>query len=72
MFLADVKGDLSGIARAGGDHPKVAERVKSLGLKDSSIRDIPSCSGTCSASKGHPVRATISEMGPLLLAGSSI
>jgi DNA helicase HerA-like ATPase len=33
VFMADVKGDLSGIARAGGDHPKVAERVKTLSLE---------------------------------------
>ena len=34
VFMADVKGDLSGLCQPGGDHPKVAERVKTLGLSD--------------------------------------
>ena len=67
VFMADVKGDLSGIARAGGDHPKVAERVKSLGLEGFRYQGYPTVFWDVFGEKGHPVRATISEMGPLLL-----
>ena len=67
VFMADVKGDLSGIARAGGDHPKVAERVKSLGLEGFQYQGYPVVFWDVFGAKGHPIRATISEMGPLLL-----
>jgi DNA double-strand break repair helicase HerA and related ATPase len=67
VFMADVKGDLSGIARPGGDHPKVAERVKSLGLEGFQYQGYPVAFWDVFGSKGHPIRATISEMGPLLL-----
>jgi len=67
VFMADVKGDLSGIARAGGDHQKVAERVKSLGLEDFQYQGYPVVFWDVFGAKGHPIRATISEMGPLLL-----
>jgi len=67
VFMADVKGDLSGIARPGGDHPKVAERVKSLGLEGFQYQGYPVVFWDVFGSKGHPIRATISEMGPLLL-----
>jgi len=67
VFMADVKGDLSGIARSGGDHPKVAERVKSLGLVGFAFQAYPVAFWDVFGGKGHPIRATISEMGPLLL-----
>ena len=67
VFMADVKGDLSGIARAGGDHPKVAERVKSLGLEGFQYQGYPLVFWDVFGAKGHPIRATVSEMGPLLL-----
>ena len=67
VFMADVKGDLSGMAKPGGDHPKVAERVKSLGLADFQYRGYPVVFWDVFASKGHPIRTTVSEMGPLLL-----
>jgi DNA helicase HerA-like ATPase len=67
VFMADVKGDLSGIAKPGGDHPKVAERVKSLGLKGFQYRGRPVVFWDVFGGKGHPIRATVSEMGPLLL-----
>jgi DNA helicase HerA-like ATPase len=66
VFLADVKGDLAGLAAAGGDNAKVAERAQRLGL---TLRYEP-CSVVfwdVLAQSGHPVRATISDMGPLLL-----
>jgi DNA helicase HerA-like ATPase len=66
-FMADVKGDLSGLARPGGDHPKVAERVKQLGLAGFAYAGAPVVFWDVFGKLGHPVRTTASEMGPLLL-----
>jgi DNA helicase HerA-like ATPase len=68
IFMADVKGDLSGLCQPGGDKPKVAERVEDLGLKDFSYQAYPVVFWDPEGVQGHPVRTTISEMGPLLLA----
>lgn len=68
VFLADVKGDLSGLAQPGGDHPKVQERVAALGLDDFVPQGFPTVFWDLFGEKGHPVRTTVSEMGPLLLA----
>jgi uncharacterized protein len=68
VFMADVKGDLTGISQAGGNNPKVAERVKQLGLTDHTPSAFPATLWDVFGEQGHPVRATISEMGPLLLA----
>ncbi len=67
IFMADVKGDLSGLCYPGGDHPKIAERVKELRLKDFSYQGYPVVFWDVEGVQGHPVRTTISEMGPLLL-----
>jgi len=67
VFLADVKGDLSGLARAGGGNPKVAERAASLKL-ELAYAPTPVVCWDVFGERGHPVRATISDMGPLLLA----
>lgn len=66
VFMADVKGDLSGLAKPGGDHPKVVERVQQLELADFSPRAFPVVFWDLFGERGHPVRATVSEMGPLL------
>lgn len=68
VFMADVKGDLSGIARSGGDHPKVQERVATLQLTDYAPEAFPTVFWDLYGEAGHPVRTTVSEMGPLLLA----
>jgi len=68
VFAADVKGDLSGISEAGTDNPKIAERVKKLKLSDFSFAACPATFWDVFGEQGHPVRATISEMGPLLIA----
>jgi DNA helicase HerA-like ATPase len=68
IFMADVKGDLSGLCQTGGDKPKVAERVENLKLKDFSYQAYPVVFWDPDGVAGHPVRTTISEMGPLLLA----
>ena len=68
VFMADVKGDLSGISQAGGDKPKIAERVEQLELSDFSYRSFPVMFWDVFGAQGHPARASVSEMGPLLLA----
>ncbi len=68
VFAADVKGDLSGISQDGSENPKIAERVKKLKLADFSFSACPATCWDVFGEQGHPVRATISEMGPLLLA----
>jgi DNA helicase HerA-like ATPase len=67
IFMADIKGDLSGIPLPGGENPKVKERVQNLKLKDFSFEGYPVTFWDVFGEQGHPVRATISEMGPLLL-----
>lgn len=68
VFLADVKGDLSGLARPGGDSPKVEARVREFGLGDFAYEGFPVVLWDLFGERGHPVRTTVSEMGPLLLA----
>ena len=67
VFVADVKGDLAGISQAGGDNEKVTERVTQLGLTDFTYEAAPVIFWDVFGKEGHPLRATVSEMGPLLL-----
>src|ERR1700727_2969781 len=67
VFAADVKGDLSGISQAGKSSPKFDERVKTLGLGEWKFYGCPVVFWDVFGKQGHPVRATVSEMGPLLL-----
>lgn len=67
VFLADIKGDLSGLALPGGNNPKVTARVGELKLTDWTAGSCPVTCWDVFGEQGHPVRATISEMGPLLL-----
>ncbi len=67
VFLADVKGDLSGLSQAGGGNPKVEKRVADLGLDGFSYAPVPVVFWDILGEQGHPVRATVSDMGPLLL-----
>lgn len=67
VFLADVKGDLSGLSRPGRAHPKVDERVTKIGIKNFSFRANPVVLWDLFGEFGHPVRTTVSEVGPLLL-----
>ena len=66
VFAADVKGDLSGISQPGKSSPKFDERVKSLGLGEVQFTACPVVFWDVFGKEGHPVRSTISEMGPLL------
>ncbi len=67
VFMADVKGDLAGLARPGQPGPKITERIGRLGLSDFAFRASPVVPWDIEGRQGHPVRTTMSEMGPLLL-----
>ena len=64
VFMADVKGDLAGLAKAGGGHARVAERISSLGV-EVKFEACPVAFWDVFGASGHPVRATVSDMGPL-------
>lgn len=68
VFLADVKGDVSGVSQPGKAHPKVAERVEIMQLTEFAFEGFPVTFWDVFGKLGHPVRTTISDMGPLLLA----
>jgi len=68
VFLADVKGDLSGLAAAAAPSEKLAERARRVGLDALTGEAAPVVFWDVFGQAGHPVRATVSEMGPLLLA----
>ena len=67
VFLADAKGDLSGLGAAGAASEKLQKRLDSLGIKDWQPKASPVMFWDVFGAAGHPVRATISDMGPLLL-----
>jgi DNA helicase HerA-like ATPase len=67
VFAADIKGDLSGIAAAGKPHPKIDERLQKIPLPEYTQRPYPVVFWDIYGQKGHPIRSTISEIGPLLL-----
>ncbi len=66
VFMADVKGDLAGLAKPGANSPKVKERAAQMGL-EITPNGFPVVFWDVFGKSGHPVRATISDMGPLLL-----
>jgi DNA helicase HerA-like ATPase len=67
VFMADVKGDLSGISKAGALTDKLGDRLKKLGLPQPTFAACPATLWDVFGEQGHPVRATISDMGPQLL-----
>ena len=68
VFMADVKGDLAGISQAGTPNQKIAARVELLGIANYTNRGFPTVYWDLFGKDGHPVRTTMSDMGPLLLA----
>ena len=68
VFLADAKGDVSSLAKAGSSSPKFDARIKSLGIESIPFAASPVVFWDLFAEQGHPIRTTISEIGPLLLA----
>ena len=67
VFAADVKGDLSGIAMEGEPKEALVERAKSMGFDDYGFEAIPTIFWDLCGQQGHPIRTTISDMGPLML-----
>ncbi|MBI5890047.1 MAG: DUF853 family protein [Nitrosomonadales bacterium] len=67
VFMSDIKGDLSGISKTGGGNAKVQARVEQLQLEGFEHRAYPVTFWDVEGKQGHPVRATVSDMGPLLL-----
>jgi hypothetical protein len=67
VFMADVKGDLSGLSLPGAMSGKLAERARELGLGDQPPQAFPCLFWDVLGEQGHPVRTTVSELGPLLL-----
>ncbi len=71
VFAADVKGDLSGISQSGSEkhklHDKLLSRAEKIGLRDYQYAAFPTIFWDLYGKQGHPVRTTITEMGPVLL-----
>ncbi len=67
VFMADIKGDLSGVTQAGGGNPKVDARNELLKITPN-FEGFPATLWDVFGKQGHPLRATVSEMGPILLA----
>lgn len=68
VFVADIKGDLSGIAVSGKPHPKISARAEKMGLEPMHFQANPVIFWDVHGEKGHPFRLTISEIGPVVLA----
>jgi DNA helicase HerA-like ATPase len=68
VFLADVKGDLAGLSQPGKPHPKIDERVATIGMPPPVLAASPVVFWDVFGQGGHQLRTTVSEMGPMLLA----
>ena len=67
VFLADIKGDVSGVGKPAKPHPKIDERINIIGIDDYQMQGNPAVFWDLFGKKGHPIRTTVSEIGPLLL-----
>ncbi|MCG6113663.1 MAG: DUF853 domain-containing protein [Mesorhizobium sp.] len=67
VFCADIKGDVAGLAMAGEPKDFLAKRASAIGFDDYAFEAFPTIMWDVFGEKGHPVRATVTEMGPLLL-----
>lgn len=67
VFLADIKGDLTGMCKKGEINSKIQERIEQLELIDFTVKSYPTHFFDVFGRDGHPVRTTISDMGPILL-----
>lgn len=68
VFLADIKGDLSGLSMPGMENPKITARLKEMNITDFTFEKNPVVYWDVFGEQGHPIRATISDMGPTMLA----
>ena len=67
VFMADIKGDLSGLAKAASPHPKIDERIEKINITDYQSQASPVVFWDVFGNLGHPLRTTVSDIGPLLL-----
>jgi len=67
VFMADAKGDVAGLAAAGTPHPKIDERLETIGIEDYRQEPNPVVFWDIYGKSGHPVRTTVTEIGPTLL-----
>lgn len=67
VFMADIKGDLTGVSQPGGGNTRIDDRNKMLGIEAPAFEGKPVTLWDVFGKQGHPLRATVSEMGPLLL-----
>lgn len=67
VFMADIKGDLSGLAKAASPHPKIDERLEKINIADYQSKASPVVFWDVFCELGHPLRTTVSDIGPLLL-----
>ncbi len=67
VFLADVKGDVSGVGKPAKPHPKIDERIQTIGIDSYEMVPSPVVFWDVFGEQGHPIRTTVSEIGPLLL-----
>ncbi len=68
VFLADVKGDLAGMCLPGSANESLEKRLAGFGISEFAYKSFPTCFWDLYGIKGHPIRTTVSDMGPLLLA----
>jgi DNA helicase HerA-like ATPase len=68
VFMADVKGDLTGLSQPGAMSPKLKERIEKFGMPEPVFEGLPTTLWDVYGEQGHPLRATVSDMGPMLLA----
>ena len=67
VFMADIKGDLTGVSQPGGGNAKIDDRNKELGIENVRFEGSPVTLWDVFGKQGHPLRSTVSEMGPLLI-----
>ena len=67
VMMADVKGDVSGLACAATAHPKIDERIEAIGIEDYQMQANPVMFWDLYGKLGHPIRATVAELGPMML-----
>jgi hypothetical protein len=67
VFMADIKGDLSGLGKEGRPHPKIDDRIRHIGIEGYAQHGYPTVFWDLFGKQGHPLRTTLSELGPLLL-----
>jgi DNA helicase HerA-like ATPase len=67
VFMADIKGDLTGISQTGSPQPKLTKIIQERGLPEPTYQAFPTTLWDVFGKQGHPVRATVSDLGPLLL-----